>query len=87
MSDPIFANLAARFRIRALADGDRLRAALAASDRATVGVIAHALSGSAGTFGFAAISSHAAALETALDAGEDRLEEAMKPLLAALDAL
>jgi len=87
MSDPLFASLAARFRIRALADGDRLRAALAASDRATVGAIAHALSGSAGTFGFAAISDHAAALELAVDAGDDRLDEAAQHLLVALDLL
>lgn len=87
MSDPLFANLAARFRSRALADGDRLRAALAASDRATVGAIAHALSGSAGTFGFAAISSHAAALELAVEAGDDRLDGAAEPLLAALDLI
>lgn len=87
MSDPLIANLAARFRIRALADGDRLRAALAASDRETVGAIAHALSGSAGTFGFAAISDHAAALESAAEAGDARLAEAAEPLLAALDLL
>lgn len=87
MSDPLFANLAARFRIRALADGGRLRAALAASDLATVVSIAHGLSGSAGTFGFPAISGHAAALEMAADAGDDRLAEAAKPLLAALDLL
>ncbi len=87
MSDPLFANLAARFRIRALADGDRLRAALAISDRATVGAVAHALSGSAGTFGFSAISDHAAALELATDAGDERLAEAAQPLLTALDAL
>ncbi len=87
MSDPLFAGLAARFRDRALADGTRLRAALAESDCAKVGAIAHALSGSAGTFGFAAISAHAEALESAVDAGEAQLVEAAKPLLAALDAL
>lgn len=87
MSDPLFADLAARFRIRALADRNRLRAALGASDRATVGAIAHALSGSAGTFGFAAISDHAAALEMAAEASDARLAEVAEPLLAALDLL
>ena len=65
----------------------RLRAALAASDRAAIVAIAHGLSGSAGTFGFAAISRHAEALELAVEAGDEQLDATSTVLLAALDGL
>ena len=87
MSDPLLASLAARFRLRAIGDAERLRAALASSDRATVEAIAHALSGTAGTFGFPAISDHAAALELAAETGDEGWADAARPLLAALDLL
>ncbi len=87
MSDALFAQLAARFRLRAKADGIQLRVALATLDRDAVGAIAHGLSGSAGTFGLAAISAHAEALELAVEAGHTQLDEVAQPLLAALDSL
>ncbi len=85
MSDVIFASLAARFRLRAMGDAQRLRAATAASDRETVAMIAHALSGTAGTFGFAAIGEHAAALEAAVETGGECWTDSVPPLLAALE--
>lgn len=87
MNDAIFANLAARFRVRAMGDAQRLRVAITASDRETVTAIAHALSGTAGTFGFAAIGEHAAALETAVEAGGEPLADAAAPLLTAIEGL
>lgn len=87
MSDALFAGLAARFRVRAKGDAERLRAALAASDHAAVAAIAHALSGTGGTLGFAAISEQAAALETAAEEGSKYWDDSAIPLLAALDAL
>lgn len=86
MNEPFTAKLAERFRLRARTDGDRLRAALGASDRATLGIIAHGLSGTAGTFGFAEISALAAELEEAFDGGAP-LDAAAQRLLNALDQL
>ncbi len=86
MNDPFYEKLVERFRLRARTDGHRLRAALDVSDSATLGAIAHGLSGTAGTFGFAEISALSAALEEVIDSGGPFGATAHR-LLAALDRL
>ena len=60
----------ARFLQRAGEDAERIAAALADGDFATVRSLCHGLSGNAGMFGFGDLGSQAQAVEEAIDAGE-----------------
>ncbi len=62
----------------------QVAAALGAGDRKTAERIAHTLKGVASTIGAVRVSEHAAALETAIGAGEP--EEDIADILAGLDA-
>jgi HPt (histidine-containing phosphotransfer) domain-containing protein len=81
------AALRLRFRERAAEESERIRAALAAGDRQTVGKTAHSLSGSAGLFGHAELGDAAEQVEIAID--EDlptrEIEARAHILLALLD--
>jgi HPt (histidine-containing phosphotransfer) domain-containing protein len=65
--DARMAQLRERFRTRAADDRERIAAALDAGDLREIHRLAHALSGSAGVFGFPQVSEDAAAVENAID--------------------
>ncbi|MDT9600676.1 Hpt domain-containing protein [Sphingosinicella rhizophila] len=80
--------LQTRFRLRAVADRERLLAALAASDLDEIRCIAHGLSGSGGVFGFTEISKAAERVELAVDEGGMQVvRDEAATLLGALAAL
>lgn len=72
--DDKMAQLRTRFLERAKDERAQLIAATATMDRAEILRLSHGLSGSAGVFGFPAISLHAQAVEEALDEGADEQE-------------
>lgn len=82
------AQLRLRFIVRAREERIRLTEALESGDTALVKTLAHGLSGSAGVFGFPAISAEAAAVEDAIDEGADGedLRRRCTMLLSTLDA-
>ena len=83
------AALRARFAIRATAEADAIRRYLDAGELAALRDICHGLAGTAGTFGYPAISDAASAVEEAVEAraGDDALERLAAALLQELDAL
>lgn len=84
MSDPL-APLRAKFLARAAQDLASLRSdEVALADKHYV---VHRLAGAAGTFGYAAVSALAAALDERLLAGDETPPEAFAELIAALEAL
>lgn len=83
------AALRARFVARAIAEGDSIRSHLAQRELTEVRDLCHGLVGTAGTFGYPAISEAALAVEEAIEAGEDdnALEALCAPLMQQLEAL
>ncbi|MCA1196438.1 Hpt domain-containing protein [Sphingomonas sp. R647] len=83
------AALRARFVARAIAEGDSIRSHLAQRELAEVRDLCHGLVGTAGTFGYPAISEAALAVEEAIEAGaeDDALEALCAPLMQQLEAL
>ncbi len=81
--------LRARFAARAIAEADAIRRYLRAGKRDAMRDICHGLAGTAGTFGYPAISDAASAVEEAIEAGagDDALEILSAALLHELDAL
>ncbi len=74
-----------RFIDRARQDHGRIQGALAAGDLALVHQLAHRLHGIAGTFGFTAVTTAAAELETAIEEASDvphRTDRLLKELEA-----
>lgn len=85
--DERMAGLRAHFRLRIANERARLQTAVDAGDWTEARRLSHGLSGSAGMFGFSAISTAAQALEEAIDAGADgpELRRAATGLLSSLD--
>lgn len=83
------AALRARFAVRAIAEGDAIRRHLAQGEREPLRDLCHGLAGTAGTFGYPAISDAALAVEEAVEAGagDEALNALSAALLRALEAL
>ncbi|MFN6935157.1 MAG: Hpt domain-containing protein [Tsuneonella sp.] len=83
------AALRKRFAARAVADSGAIRRCLAKGERDALRDLCHGLAGTAGTFGYPAISEAALALEEAVEAGAgaEALETLSVTLLQELDAL
>lgn len=78
-----------RFLERSARNAESIGQALAAGDHATIRIVCHGLSGSAGMFGFADVGTLAEAVEQAVDrgAGEDEVRRLSEDLLARLARL
>lgn len=76
-----------RFRERAASDRAAVAAALDVGDHPRLLHLAHGLAGVAGIFGYSDISSHASALEDAVDggAGGEKISLLAQALMEALD--
>ncbi len=83
------AGLRARFAARAIAEAEAIRRHLCTGERDALRDICHGLAGTAGTFGYPAISKAASAVEEAVEAGagNEALEGLSKALLHELEAL
>ncbi|MFL9839334.1 Hpt domain-containing protein [Sphingomonas sp. ST-64] len=83
------AALRARFVARAIAEGDSIRSHLAQRKLTELRELCHGLVGTAGTFGYPAISDAALAVEEAIEAGaqDDALDALCLPLMEQLEAL
>lgn len=81
--------LRTRFAVRAIAEADAVRRHLDAGERDALRDICHGLAGTAGTFGYPAISNAASAVEEAIEAGSgsDTLERFCAELLQELGIL
>jgi len=83
------AALRARFATRTRGDAERVVAYAEAGDRGALRELCHAISGTAGMFGFRALGEAAGAVEDAIDAGRsgNELDSLVAQLLAEVERL